>query len=272
MKNYRLVFLFIFILQNSLCGFAQENKDDFPVFKSGEKIKYNAVYNWGLIWLNAGTVEFKVTDIKYKNAEAYHFSCYGTSLKSYDWFFKVRDYFQSYVNKETLYPYFFERNTYEDGYSVHDIYQFDYNDSLLYTKTKNSNKPYSEDTIKLRPQTHDLISSVYFARNIDFDKYKINETIPFRITLENEFYDLHIRYLGKENIITHDNRQFKTIKFSVLLIEGTIFKKGEDLYVWVTDDLNRIPVLVDAKILIGSVKATLVSTENLKFPLSSEIK
>jgi len=73
-------------------------------------------------------------------------------------------------------------------------------------------------------------------------------------------------------LTTHDNRQFKTIKFSVLLIEGTIFKKGEDLYVWVTDDFNRIPVLVDAKILIGSVKATLVSAENLKFPLSSEIK
>jgi hypothetical protein len=49
-----------------------------------------------------------------------------------------------------------------------------------------------------------------------------------------------------------------------LLIEGTIFKGGEDMYVWVTDDKNRIPVLVEAKILIGSVKAYLESAKGLR--------
>jgi len=83
---------------------------------------------------------------------------------------------------------------------------------------------------------------------------------------------LYVRYLGKEILKTHDKRKFKTIKFSALLIEGTIFNGGEDLTVWVTDDLNRIPVLVEAKILIGSVKATVLDMENLKFPLTSEIK
>ncbi|HSH53034.1 MAG TPA: DUF3108 domain-containing protein, partial [Bacteroidales bacterium] len=80
-----------------------------------------------------------------------------------------------------------------------------------------------------------------------------------------------VRFLGREVIKLHNKQKFKTIKFSALLVEGTIFKGGEDLLIWVTDDLNRIPVLIEAKILIGSVKATLLSTENLKFPLDSEI-
>jgi hypothetical protein len=49
-----------------------------------------------------------------------------------------------------------------------------------------------------------------------------------------------------------------------MLVEGTIFKGGEDLMVWVTNDENKVPVMVEAKILIGSVKAYLTGYENLK--------
>jgi len=266
-----LVFL-IFSFALSKHAFNQLLTEQFPVFKDGEKISYNAVYNWGIIWLNAGSVEFNVRETKYKNNEAYHFTSFGTSLKSYDWFYKVRDYFQSYADINTLQPYFFERNTSEGGYNVLDRCFFNYKDSVVYTKIKKTDKRYTEDTIKLLNNSFDLISAVYYTRNIDFDKYKTNDKIPVRILLDNEFFDLYIRYLGKEILETHDKRKFKTLKFSVKLIEGTIFKDGEDLFVWVTDDFNRIPILVDAKILIGSVKATLASTANLKYPLPSEIK
>ncbi|OFX45153.1 MAG: hypothetical protein A2X13_08480 [Bacteroidetes bacterium GWC2_33_15] len=271
-KITRLAILIVLFFSRTIFGYSQVIDEHFPVFNSGEKITYNAVYNWGIIWLNAGTVEFSVSKSKYKNQDAYHFKSFGTSLNSYDWFFKVRDYFQSYSDINSLQPFFFERNTSEGGYNVLDRCFFNYTDSLVYTKIKKTDKVYTEDTVKLRENAFDLLSAVYYTRNIDFGKYKINDKIPVRILLDNEFFDLYIRYLGKEILETHDNRKFKTMKFSVLLIEGTIFKGGEDLFVWVTDDLNRVPVLVDAKILIGSVKATLVSTENLKFPLSSEIK
>ena len=270
-KNYFLLVLLLQIAFSNI-AFSQLRADKFPVFKDGETITYNAVYNWGFIWLNAGVVKFTVSETNYKNEKAFHFNSFGTSLKSYDWFFKVRDYFQSYADINTLKPFFFERNTSEGGYTVHDRCIFNYNDSVVYTKIKKTDKPYTEDTIKLQKNAFDLLSAVYYTRNIDFDKYEVNDKIPVRILLDNEFFDLYIRYLGKEILVTHDKRKFRTMKFSVKLIEGTIFKGNEDLYVWVTDDYNRIPILVDAKILIGSVKATLATTENLKYPLSSEIK
>ena len=265
--QYLLILLFII---NAVK--AQSLVEQYPVFKSGERITYDAVYNWGFIWIKAGLVEFKVNDTKYKGQDAYHFNSYGASIPSYDWLFKVRDYFQSYAQKDNLAPLFFDRNTYEGGYSVHNRFSFDYQDSLIYTKTENSDRPYLEDTLGLSQNIYDVVSGVYYIRNLDFDKYEINDTIPIHMIIDNEIFNLYIRYLGKEVLKTHDKREFNTIKFSALLIEGTIFNEGEDLYVWVSDDLNRIPILVEAKILIGSVKATLSGTENLKFPLSSEIK
>ena len=267
-KNIYLITVLVII---SLSVKSQTITSQFPVFQPNERITYSAVYNWGFIWLKAGTVEFKVTKTNYKDNEAYHLNAFGTSIPSYDWLFKVRDYFQSYVRIDNLAPLYFDRNTYEGGYSVHNQFTFNYKDSLIYTKTQNSNKAYSEDTLKMQKDIYDVISGVYYVRNLDFDKYEINDTIPIRLIIDNEIFDLYIRYLGKEVLKTHDKRKFNTIKFSALLVEGTIFKGGEDLYVWVSDDLNRIPILVEAKILIGSVKATLVGIENQKFPLSSEI-
>jgi hypothetical protein len=251
---------------------SQSLVEQYPVFNPGERITYSAVYNWGFIWINAGTVEFRVNETKYNDKEVYHFNSFGSSIPSYDWLFKVRDYFQSYARKDNLAPLFFDRNTYEGGYSVHNRFTFDYSDSLIYTQTENSDKPYTEDTLVLQQNIYDVVSGIYYIRNLDFEKYEINDTIPIRMIIDNEIFDLYIRYLGKEVLKTRDKRKFNTIKFSTLLIEGTIFSGKEDLYVWVSDDLNRIPILVEAKILIGSVKATLTGTENLKFPLSSEIK
>ena len=265
-----ILFLFLFVLTCFVQ--AQNFVEQFPVFKHGERITYNAVYNWGFIWINAGNVEFKVSETTYNGTDAYHFNSYGTSIPSYDWLFKVRDYFQSYAQKDNLTPLYFDRNTYEGGYRVHNRFEFDYSDSLIYTKTENSDKAYFEDTLKLQQGIYDVVSGVYHVRNLNFETYNINDTIPVKIIIDNEIFDLYIRYLGKEILETHDKRKFKTIRFSVLLVEGTIFKGGEDLFVWVSDDLNRIPILVEAKILIGSVKAILSTTENLKFPLSSEIK
>ena len=261
MLNLKSFILFIvFILAKASFVNSQSIVSQFPVFNIGEKVTYDATYNWGFIWIKAGKVEFNVKDTIFRGVDAYHFNVYGSSLPSYDWLYKVRDHFQSYSRKEDLAPLFFDRNTNEGGDYVQNRFTFNYKDSLIYSQTENSDKPYSEDTLKLMKKVYDVISGVYYVRNIDFEKYEINDTIPIRMIIDNEIFDLYIRYLGKEILKTHNKQTFNTIKFSALLIEGTIFRGGEDLYIWVSDDLNRIPILVEAKILIGSVKATFMET------------
>lgn len=238
---------------------------DNIAFASGEEIKYHVAYNWGFIWLNAGTVEFKVKDAYYNNKPMYHLYSYGTTYKNYDWFFKVRDTYQSYLDKESLMPAWFDRKNYEGGYTVHNTYEFDYKAKKIYAETENSDKPFTCDTLKMPACTFDLISLIYYTRNLDFSNAKIGQKYPVRTIIDNEIFDLYMRYLGKETIELPQNRgTYRCDKFSALLVEGTIFKGGEDMFVWVTNDRNRIPVLVEAKILIGSVKAILISSKGLK--------
>src|SRR5258708_39555064 len=72
----------------------------------------------------------------------------------------------------------------------------------------------------------DVVSSIFYARNLDFSKFKVNDTIPFSMFLDRTVYSLYIRFMGKETIKTRYGK-FHAFKFKPLLIQGTIFTGGE---------------------------------------------
>lgn len=261
---------FMFLIALSFTASSQCFKQN-TTFRVGEKVTYHAYYNWGMIWLNAGHVEFTVKDTTYHDQEVIHLHSFGRTYRNYDRLYKVRDRFQAYLDKESLKPLWYERKTSEGGYKVHNMYRYMQDKGVVYTQANNSKEPFEADTLDINPCTFDVLTSIYSARNIDYDKYAINEKIPITMIVDNEIYDLYIRYLGRETIKLKTGRVFRTVKFAPLLVEGTIFKGGEQMTVWVSDDKNRIPVMIEAKILIGSVKAVLKNTSGLRHPITSEV-
>jgi hypothetical protein len=262
--------IFFFIVKAELLLAQCEVKN--TAFKAGEIVTYSAAYNWGFIWVDAGRVSFKVFEQEFNGQNAYYFKSTGTTLKKYDWIYKVRDVFEAWADTETLKPLKAIRNTSEGDYKVLDIYHFDHNQKKIYANTSNSKKKPQKDTLKLGKCTFDLLTAIYYARNIRFENYKTNDKIPISFVIDNEIFNLKIKFLGKETITTKDNRTFRCLKFTPELVAGTIFDEKSDMTVWVTDDKNRLPVLVEAKVLVGYVKALLISTEGLRYPLSSEVK
>ena len=114
----------------------------------------------------------------------------------------------------------------------------------------------------------DVVSSMYYARNIDFKRYKPGDKIPFDMFLDDEVYHLYIRYMGKEKIKTKYGK-FNAIKFKPLLVKGTMFEGGEKMTAWVSDDPNRLLLRVESPISVGSVKVDMISYKNLRYPLTS---
>lgn len=240
-------------------------------FTFGENVSYGVFYNWHFIWLNAGDVYFRVDSSSNQSNKLYHFVSEGTTHKEYDWFFKVRDRFEVYVDSASFQPLRFFRKTSEGGYEVDNKYFFDHENKEILSVTQNSKKPLSYDTLNLPDCTFDVLSTIYYARNIDYSKYNIEDKIPLTVIIDNEIFDLHIKYLGKETIMLRNGRRFRCIKFKPLLVDGTIFKGGENMTVWVTDDENKVPVMVEAKIFIGSIKAIIDTMEGLRHESDAEI-
>ncbi|MBX9734027.1 MAG: DUF3108 domain-containing protein [Chitinophagaceae bacterium] len=230
-------------------------------FKDGEQISFNVFYSVIGIYVNAGAATFTVQTEKLNNKPVYHIIGEGTSNSSYDWIFKVRDKYESFIDTATLQPLKFLRDVNEGGYKI--------NESVTFNQQANTATS-TKGVIKVPNCIQDVLSAIYYARNIDFTKYQIEDKIPFSMYLDNEIYNLYIKYLGKETIKTKYGK-FNAIKFKPLLVKGTLFSGGEKMTVWVSDDANHIPLRIESPIVVGSVKVDMMNYQNLRYPLSSMI-
>ncbi len=272
MKRYIYILLLII---DPLIGLSQtvhpcEIKNN--AFIPGEKLTYVITYNWFFVWTDVGGVMFEASEDTIFNQKVLNLKGTGITFSFYDWFFQVRDIYQSWVNPDNLLPLYYHRDVNEDGYLIDIKYTYDYDNMIAYSEVEKTHKPYFQDTVKIFPCTYDVVSVIYQARNINFSKYKKNEKIPFKILLDNEIHNVYMRYKGKEVKKVRGVGKFNTIKFTGSLVAGDVFKGGEDLSIWVTDDENRIPVWIESPIIIGTIKARLVGYEGLKHPVKSLIR
>jgi len=161
-------------------------KDEFCTiqnrsFQEGEIINYNIYYNVIGLYVNAGSAQFTVNSTKFNSKPAYHIVGSGSSNTKYDWIFKVRDTYQTYIDTGSLRPYKFLRNVNEGGYKINENVVFD---------QKSSTAVSEKGTFKVPTCVQDVLSSIYYARNIEFDKYQPNDRIPFTMFLDNEVHNL----------------------------------------------------------------------------------
>jgi len=238
--------------------------DDFcgvknTAFQYNEQLTFRVYYTlWG-VYIGAGEANFSTSIEQLNGHTVYHIIGDGKTYSFYDNFFKVRDKYETYIDTGTLQPFKFIRNVDEGGYKIYE--------NVSFNKTTNTAVT-NKGVYKVPGCVQDVLSAIYYARNIDFSKLKPDDKIPFSMFLDNEVYNLYIRYLGKEIIKTKYGK-FKAIKFKPLLIKGTIFEGGEKMTVWVSDDANHIPLRVESPISVGSVKVDMMDFRNRRSPLSS---
>ncbi len=260
----KFTFLFISLLSTNViaqsCNFASR------AFQGGESLSFSVHYNWGVLWVEAGSATFTVSSEKISSLSVYHFKGVGSTYPKYDWFYKVNDTFQAYADSSELKPFRYIRNSSEGGNRVYNDNYFDYRRKLATCSSIDKKNKVSKDTCRITMCTKDVLTMIYYARCIDYSKSKPGDKIPVSLYLDGKVYSQYIKYTGKERITT-DIGTFDCIRISPLLISGTIFKEGDEMNVWVTDDQNRIPVYIETPIVVGAVKVKINSVTGNRFPL-----
>lgn len=232
---------------------------DYPTFSKGEKLEYLAHYGF----IHAGRATIEVTKgAHYVNGNmCTKVDGKGYSTGTFDFFFKVRDSYVTYMNTETLQPYRFVRHVDEGGFVFDQEYNFDHEKNIVTTEKK--------DTVSVPDGIQDIISSYYYARSIDIDHYKVGDILKFEAFVDGLIEPVRIKYIGKETINIKSGT-YRCFKFQPVVIKGRIFDDDEDLVVYISDDKNKIPVLIEAKVIVGSVKLELLKSSGLTHPLARE--
>lgn len=242
-----------------------ENNDpvkELPVinneaFKRGEKLTFRLHY--GII--DAGTATLGITDEAREIAgrKTLHVVGIGQSKGAFDWFFKVRDRYETYIDEQSIVPWMFLRNVNEGGYKIEQGYVFNH-----YTQKVNVG---GGEMYPIEPNMQDMLSAFYAARALDLSAAKPNETYAINCFMDKEVWPLKVKFICRETITT-DLGTFKCLKFRPIVQKGRVFKHEEDLNIWITDDKNHIPIMGQADVLVGSIKAELSSYSGLSGPVA----
>lgn len=237
-------------------------------FQDQEQITYKIYYNWKFIWIPAGEVVFKVNE----KDDHFEFSVTGYSYESYDSFFKVRDHYLSRTSKEDLLPVNFRRNILEGNYTCYDSLSFNQTDFSVYEKFGKTQEMAEDFNFQLENTVHDMVSAIYYLRSFPIDEIEKDTKLPFRIFFDKEFFNLDIKYVGQKKIKIKELGKVNTLHFQPQLVSGYVFKEGDVMDVYVTEDGNKLPLLIESPISFGSVKAILKTTSGLKYESAIDLK
>ncbi|RYE31898.1 MAG: DUF3108 domain-containing protein [Sphingobacteriaceae bacterium] len=225
-------------------------------FKDGEQLSYRLKY--GIFSAAEANLKIEESPIKFEGKPTYHIVVDGKTAGSFDIFFKVRNRYESFIDRTTTLPYYYTENRREGKYRRTDKVVFDYEEKKITAQT---------GTFPFKGQVFDLPSAYYFARDLDLTKIKPGDELKMQYFSEKKVETLGITYIGKEDV-TCDLGTFSCLKFCPSIMPGRIFRKDSKLYLWITNDGNRIPVKAQVEILVGTVTLEITNAKGLKYPVN----
>ncbi|MDQ3192516.1 MAG: DUF3108 domain-containing protein [Bacteroidota bacterium] len=236
---------------------AELRKINHKAFKPGEILEY--VVHYGLIDAGIARVELIDEGKTIGGRKIYHVIGTGVTRGAFDWFYKVRDRYETYIDAEGVFPYIFIRRVDEGGYIINQDYKF--------LQAKNKVDVGNGKSFESPDYVQDMISAIYFARTIDLSNIKPGDVITIDAFVDNEVWPAKIRYVGTKTISIRKGK-YDCMVFNPVIQKGRIFKNESDMSVYITNDENKIPILAEAKVIVGSIKMELTKYEGLANPVA----
>jgi hypothetical protein len=104
----------------------------------------------------------------------------------------------------------------------------------------------------------DLISGFYYLRT---QLFEVGKTMHIDVFDSNKFFTAEVNVIGKERLKFSGTEEVDTVKVKPVLKSEGLFQNKGDILIWLTDDDNKTPVKIEAKVPIGKVVAILKSLE-----------
>jgi hypothetical protein len=226
-------------------------------YGDGEYFKFRVHYGF----VTAGYATLEVKDTYLNGRPVHHVKGEGRTVGLSKWFFNVEDYYQSYIDKTRDIPHRFIRKIDEGGHTK-DI-QIDFNHDSGIARVYNK-KHKKVENVAFPKEAQDMVSAFYYLRNhLDTEKIEVGETLDMNMFFDKENFKFRLKFLGREELDTKFGK-IPTLIFRPYVQAGRVFKEKESLTVWVSDDKNKMPLLIKAELAVGSLKATLTEFKGLK--------
>ena len=244
-------------------GYSQD-QSEYQTFEAGEWLRYRLHYGF----FNASYATLSIKDTIFRGEPAFHAVGEGRTTGLASLFFKVEDVYESIFSKSEIRPIFFLRDIDEGGYTKNLEVQFDsQSNNAIVNNIKNG----TVKTFSTKENIQDLISSLYYLRkNFSPNNIEVGDYFTINMFYDSKNRELSLRYLGKEVMNTKYGK-IECLKLMPATNRSRIFKGEGSITIWLTNDKNRLPIRVQADLLVGSIKADLEKFSGIANPIEIQI-
>lgn len=232
-------------------------------FKDGEKLVFTASYKMSGFLTDLAQVSMETSEVKTSSKSLYHFKCRASTFKKYDFFFKIRDVYESYVNKFSLLPALYRRDIQEGGYKKKMKYVYNQKKKTIKSeqikRRSNGTDWVVNKSFSFSDGAMDVISTLYNVRNLPIETAKMGDAKTFKIIFDREETPVTMKFVGKETVEAGNLGQKECYKLQILT-SGDFLKSAT---IWLTADANKVPVQAQFTIPIGSGMLQLTNASGL---------
>lgn len=221
-------------------------------FTTGEKLTYSI--SWSNL-VKAGIAVMEVSSCTTTdNRPAYLLTSRTHSVGVLDMVYPVKDLVESVVDAEDLSSLQFKLTERHGERRREREMDFDPQHGTVKVSVNNG----TPEIFPVPPRVQDAFSSLYYVRTRQ--DFLIGKPILIAVHDDEKTWSVEVQTMGREKIKTPAG-EFDTIKIKTYpRYEGVFMHRGE-IFIWLTDDARKIPVLMQSKISIGSIMATLTDIQ-----------
>ena len=170
--------------------------------------------------------------------------------------YPVLDTIQSFLDPKTGLPVQFRKSQKEGGYSAEIRIDFRRAQSYAWVTSTVKGLVKPDTALTLEGGEYDLLSAFQRVRSSDLEPGK--SQYLSMVDNRKRFGSVEIRCVRRETLKT-DTGEVRTLLVEPKLHGDALFASKGKLFLWVTDDAWHIPVRMESKISLGTIRANLVS-------------
>ncbi len=241
--------------------------DSLPIrknqaFSQGEELTFTVKY----LFFNAAEAKMVIHDRIHfiQDKPTYKIDIFGRTLSLFKLFY-VKDNWGTYLDTAKIIPYRSYRHIEEGGYRKHEVIDFDHSNKEAEVRLfDRENKEVVETRhFDIPTNVQDIVSGYYLLRTMNLNGIEKGQDIIIKGFFDKKNYNLKLTYEGKEKISTSIG-EFNTFVFSPEMPKNKLFSGERPIKVWITDDENRIPVKIKAKLVVGALNMDITEAQGLR--------
>ena len=247
-------------------------------FKAGEKIEVTLNYKWG-ISADIAVLSFNLQQVNEGGSPCFHIVLNARTNKFFDSIYESK--FEMDMD-----PVYAMRSVHEGNFTAFNEYKWSDDKKTLHAKVEKSTMAAPVDTVfKSNETIRDIINLIYSIRTSDIKALKAGKRVSMLAAMDRNITRATLSYVRNETRQVDGLGKFNTVCLAMNLkrianVESDNSKvsvpTGDDLkntvYIWLTDDDNRLPVYISVPISVGKLEIRTTNLENVKYPLTSKVK